>query len=298
MEWMLGIFALVAAAGAIASWRAGRDRRVAAGLGVAAALLAISGVWRATEGTPTGAGSPESMLADSARAFNAMPGVDGAAPAPGTAGSLPELAERLAARLEASPDDAQGWSLLAATYRQLGREEEAARAEQRAIDAGGDPAAFADQHKAMMHSSRSGGSLLAAVTGGSPASARYVAEGQRLRIERRFAEAAEAFRKAVEADPTDADSWADLADCQSVAAGRDLSVGREAIEKALSLDPQHRKALWLRASLELQEKRFADAAATWRTLAGLVPPDSPDARVIAANIAEADELASNQGKAG
>jgi cytochrome c-type biogenesis protein CcmH/NrfG len=298
MEWMLGISALLAAAGAIAVWRAGRDRRVAVGLGVLAVLLAVSGVWRATDGTSATVGSPEGMLAESARAFNAMPGVDGAAPAPGTAGSLPELAERLAARLEASPDDAAGWSLLAATYRQLGREEDAARAEQKAIDAGGDPAAFADQHKAMMKASRGAGGMLAAVTGGSPASARYVAEGQQLRIERRFAEAEAAFRKAVEADPNDADSWADLADCASVAAGRDLSVGREAIEKALSLNPQHRKALWLRASLELQEKRYADAAATWRMLAGLVAPDSPDARVIAVNIAEADKLASSNGKAG
>lgn len=118
-----------------------------------------------------------------------------------------------------------------------------------------------------------------------------VLEGQRLRVQRRFAEAAASYRRAVEANPTDADSWADLADCLSAAAGKDLTAGREAIEHALEVDPRHRKALWLRASLELQEGRYATAAATWRELEPLVASGSSDARVIAANIAEAEALA-------
>ena len=89
----------------------------------------------------------------------------------------------------------------------------------------------------------------------------------------------------------DADAWADLADSSAAAAGKDLTVGREAILRALAIDPLHRKALWLRASLELQEGRYADAAATWRELQPLVQAGTSDARVIAANIAEADALA-------
>lgn len=116
-------------------------------------------------------------------------------------------------------------------------------------------------------------------------------EGQRLRVQRRFAEAAASFREAVEADPADADAWADLADSSAAAAGNDLAVGREAILRALAIDPRHRKALWLRASLELQQGRYAAAAATWRELQPLVTPGSGDARVIAANVAEADALA-------
>lgn len=132
---------------------------------------------------------------------------------------------------------------------------------------------------------------------GSPAmqgaglASRHVREGQRLKVQRRFGEAEQAFRKAVEADPSDADSWADLADCAAAAAGRDLAAGREAIRQALRIDPRHRKALWLRASLELQERKYAAAAGTWRTLEALVAAGSPDARVIAANIAEAEALA-------
>lgn len=114
--------------------------------------------------------------------------------------------------------------------------------------------------------------------------------GERLRVQRRFAEAAAAFREAVEADPMDADSWADLADCQAAAADHDLTAAREAILHALGIDPRHRKALWLRASLELQERRYPAAASTWRELQALVPAGSTDARVIAANIAEADAL--------
>ena len=116
-------------------------------------------------------------------------------------------------------------------------------------------------------------------------------EGQRLRVQRRFAEAAASFQRAVEIDPMDADAWADLADSAAAAAGKDLTVGREAIQRALAIDPQHRKALWLRASLELQEGRYADAATTWRELQPLVAAGSSDERVIAANIVEADALA-------
>lgn len=116
-------------------------------------------------------------------------------------------------------------------------------------------------------------------------------QGQQLRIQRRFAEAQAVYREIVQIDPTDADAWAHLADSQAAAAGNDLTQGRDAITHALAVNPRHLKALWLRASLELQERRFSTAAATWRELETLVPAGSSDARIIAANIAEADALA-------
>jgi tetratricopeptide (TPR) repeat protein len=132
---------------------------------------------------------------------------------------------------------------------------------------------------------------VSAVAAGATGARRAAMEGQRLRVQRRFAEAAASFQKAVEIDPADADAWADLADSSAAAAGKDLTVGRDAILRALAIDPRHRKALWLRASLELQEGRYADAAATWRELQSLVAAGSSDERVIAANIVEADALA-------
>lgn len=128
-------------------------------------------------------------------------------------------------------------------------------------------------------------------SGSGTSSGNAARNGQRLRVQRRFAEAAAAYREVVEANPADADSWADLADCLAAAAGNDLTRSRDAIMRALAIDPRHRKALWLRASLEFQEKRYAAAAATWRALQPLVGAGSTDARVIAANIAEADALA-------
>ncbi len=297
MVWLLGLVAVVALGAMLFAWRVGRGWQVLAGLALVVVGAGAGAGWLAATERHGPKGEAGELLAESAVAFNRMP--DAGVPGPNAAaGSLPELADRLAARLQASPDDAAGWSLLAATYRQLGRDEDAAEAERRAIEAGGDPSAFAGQHSDMMRMPGGGGSLLAAATQGSPAAARHVAEGQRLRIDRKFAEAEAAFRKAVEADPMDADSWADLADCAAMAAGRDMRVGREAIEQALKINPQHRKALWLRATLELQEEKYQQAAATWRTLAGLVAPDSPDARVIAANIAEADMRASRPGQEG
>jgi len=137
----------------------------------------------------------------------------------------------------------------------------------------------------------------ARVMGNAAAAPQAALDGQRLRVQRRFAEAAASFRDAVEADPADADSWADLADSTAAAAGNDLTVSRDAILHALAINPRHRKALWLRASLELQEGHYASAAATWRELQPLVATDSGDARVIAANLAEAEALARPAGAA-
>ncbi len=123
------------------------------------------------------------------------------------------------------------------------------------------------------------------------ATSQLVLKGQQLRVQRRFAEAEAVYREIVSTDPMDADAWADLADSAAAAAGNDLTKGREAIMHAIAIDPRHHKALWLRASLELQEQHYTAAAATWRELESLVPTESADARVIAANIAEADALA-------
>jgi tetratricopeptide (TPR) repeat protein len=132
---------------------------------------------------------------------------------------------------------------------------------------------------------------LPGIVGGAAGARQAALEGERLRVQRRFAEAAAKFHEAAVADPGDAGTWADLADSTAAAAGNDLTAGRDAIERALAIDPRHRKALWLRASLELQEGRYAVAAATWRELLPLVNAGSGDARVIAANIVEADALA-------
>jgi len=294
------ILSAVAAGGAsIIVWRRKERMGIAAGLGGLAGALALAAWVIEPASIPGEADAPDAWLVKSAMAFNkpdllAMQGATGAVT---PAAPLPELADRLAARLEKSPDDAAGWSLLATTYRQLGREPEAAAAERRASEAG-DGTVIAGELHWQTTSAIGASAMRAAATSGPGLAAQYVREGQRLRVQRKFSEAAQAFRKAVEADPTDADSWADLADSAAAAAGNDLTVGRKAVQQALAIDPRHRKALWLRASLELQEGKFTTAAGTWRTLEALVAPGSADARVISANIAEAEALAAGTRRKG
>ena len=62
--------------------------------------------------------------------------------------------------------------------------------------------------------------------------------------------------------------------------------GRASMRRCESI-PAHPKALWLRASLQTQRKDYAAALVTWQQLADVLPADSPDARIIAANIDEA-----------
>jgi cytochrome c-type biogenesis protein CcmH/NrfG len=122
-------------------------------------------------------------------------------------------------------------------------------------------------------------------------------EAGQLRSARRFAEARAVYAKIVAAVPRDADAWADLADASAAAADGNLEAGREAIERALEVDPDHLKALWLKASLELQARRYASAAELWQHLLARLPPDSNDARIVRANLEETRTLAAEPGSA-
>lgn len=120
-------------------------------------------------------------------------------------------------------------------------------------------------------------------------------KAEELRLARRFTEARDAYEQLVKATPGDVDAWADLADAQAAASGGDLKAGSEAIDRALAIDPNHLKALWLKASLELQEKHYGNAGQLWERLLAQLPPDSNDARIVRANLEETRALASRQG---
>ena len=121
------------------------------------------------------------------------------------------------------------------------------------------------------------------------------AEATKLRAAKKFAEARELYIRIVGAVPNDADSWADLADATAAAAGGDLNAAATAIDHALRVDANHPKALWLKASLELQDKRYASAADLWQRLLAQLPVDSNDARIVSANLEEARGLAAGAG---
>ena len=119
-------------------------------------------------------------------------------------------------------------------------------------------------------------------------------EAEEMRRNRRFTDARDAYARITKSAPFDADAWADLGDASAAAAGGDLKAGAQAIDRALELDPNHAKALWLKASLELQDKRYDNALELWQRLLARLPPDSNDARIVSANVAETRALAAQQ----
>jgi cytochrome c-type biogenesis protein CcmH len=119
-----------------------------------------------------------------------------------------------------------------------------------------------------------------------------IAEARALRLKRNYTEARAQYEKIIAENGMTADSWADYADVLGSQANSNLSgAPAQAIDKALALNPNHPKALWLKASLAHEEKRYADAVVVWKRLRSVIGDDSSDARIIDANLAEAQQLA-------
>jgi cytochrome c-type biogenesis protein CcmH len=108
----------------------------------------------------------------------------------------------------------------------------------------------------------------------------------------RFADAVDAYAKAVARAPRDAQLLADFADALAMARGQNLQGEPEQlIRRALEIDPQNLKALALAGTVAFERKDFKAAADTWQRMLPLVPPDSEDARTVRENVEEARKLA-------
>ena len=215
---------------------------------------------------------------------------------PGSAGSMETATQVLAARLAAQGGSDADWNLLAESYDFLGR---------------ADAARLAREHKVSTQRSlqdsmaasapvRPAGSMPAmmpqpSMAGGGTAD--LLAQAEVHRRKREFKQACEVYRRIIATGAMTADSWADYADAlASSAPGGSLSgEPAKAIDKALALDPKQTKALWLKASLAHEERRYQDALTAWRALLALMPAGSSDARIIEANIAEDQRLARQKG---
>ena len=104
----------------------------------------------------------------------------------------------------------------------------------------------------------------------------------------RFPESLDAYAKAVERKPRDADLLADMADVLATTRSERLQGEPEKlVMRALEIDPQNLKALALAGTAAFERKDFNSAARYWQRMLPLVPPESEDARSIQANIAEA-----------
>jgi cytochrome c-type biogenesis protein CcmH len=120
----------------------------------------------------------------------------------------------------------------------------------------------------------------------------WLAMAQAHRQAREYPAAIKAYETALKLDAGNADAWADYADALASANDRKLAGDpATAISRALKLDPNHAKGLWLQASLDLELRRYEAALAQWKKLRATLPAGSPDIAVIDANILEAQQLA-------
>jgi cytochrome c-type biogenesis protein CcmH len=101
----------------------------------------------------------------------------------------------------------------------------------------------------------------------------------------RPADAALAYRRALKARPDDADMLADYADALASANGGDLNgAARTSIEEALTIAPDHPKALALAASAALDRGDKAQAIRYWTRLKDVPGVDPTIARQAQKNI--------------
>ncbi len=161
----------------------------------------------------------------------APPSAASAAPPERTQEQIEANVAKLAERLKSSPNDAQGWTMLARSYSSM----------------------------------------------------------------EKYSEAANAYAKATEPNPKDADLLAEYAFVTGMAEGRSLE-GKptEIINRALKVDPENAKALQLAGSAAFQAKDYKKAIDYWQRVLKKVPPGSEVAETITARISEAKTLAASK----
>lgn len=103
----------------------------------------------------------------------------------------------------------------------------------------------------------------------------------------RYRESADAYAQAAARLPNDADVLADWADALAMAQGRKLAgQPTEIVNRALAVDPTHRKSLALAASAAMERRDDATAIRHWNALLATLPADSEQARDVRETIAQ------------
>jgi len=111
----------------------------------------------------------------------------------------------------------------------------------------------------------------------------------------KYSDAVNAYAKATELNPKDADLWAEYAFATGMAEGKSLE-GKptELINRALKVDPDNAKALQLAGSAAYQAKDYQKAIDYWQRVLKKVPPGSEVAETINARINDAKTLAASK----
>jgi cytochrome c-type biogenesis protein CcmH/NrfG len=201
------------------------------------------------------------------------------------AGSMNAAIDSLRARLaqgSGSPDD---WELLAKSYDFIGRPDDAQQARAHRLPAAPSPATGAAVNDS---------DSAAPVAALSPESLKLLSKAAQERHDKQYAAAAKIYKQLAAENQMNADAWADYADTTGTVQGNRLAGEPEAfIARALALDANHPKALWLKASADEEADRYGDAIAAWQRLQAVLPPDSQDAKIVAANLQRDREAAAN-----
>lgn len=113
----------------------------------------------------------------------------------------------------------------------------------------------------------------------------------------RLPEAVRAYERTGSLLEENADLLVDYADLLAASSGGFTPKVKGMIDKALNLDPANAQGLWLRGTVAFEEMRYGAALDDWQRLLALLPPGSDDARVVQANIAEAQAKGGVMGKA-
>jgi cytochrome c-type biogenesis protein CcmH/NrfG len=180
-------------------------------------------------------------------------------------GDMRAVTEQLAQRLAQQGGSDDDWQLLASSYEMLGQQEQADRARRHQLDGQAAPPDRSNDEALLV-------------------------QAEQLRQQRDYAGARKAFEQLIQSNNMTADAWADYGDVLASQPNGRLSDASVAIDKALALQPQHPKALWLKASLAHEQKRYADSLTIWKQLRQVMKDSPSDARIIDSNIAEAEAL--------
>jgi cytochrome c-type biogenesis protein CcmH/NrfG len=283
--WFLaGVLAAVAATFVIYPWARGLPRapwlRALRKWSLAAAALGLAGVL----GLCLWLGSAQSVTRNSIAATSApTAGTAHSNGSPQAAGSMDNALTGLESRLAKSGGSDADWELLAKSYEFMGRSADAVAAREKRLPQTAGATTWAALDTAIALSTPRD----------VPAAARkLIANADAARLKRDFATATADYRQLINMQQMTANTWADYADVSASLNGKSLIGAPEKyLQAALSLDPQHAKALWLEGSLQHETEQYAQAVSVWKKLAMVLGPDSSDAKLVAANLAEDQQLA-------
>ncbi|MGB8328157.1 MAG: hypothetical protein WCE48_11325 [Steroidobacteraceae bacterium] len=215
----------------------------------------------------------------------------------GPADPMDAAIARLEQKLAQGGGSDADWALLAQSYDFVGRTDAVQLARAHKLPAGAPqstPTAAGGSTSNVAERAASEAARYQAAVQRNPRDAQaWLALAESQRHARNLPEAAAAYAKAAQLNAMTADSWADYADVLAAVAGGSLvGAPADAIRSALRLDPRQTKGLWLDASLALEQRDYRGALSKWKKLRAVLPAESPDQRIVDANIAEAQQLAS------